>query len=186
LASGSGLLDASVGERAGEDGDDIVVVHVGVEELLGKTGREKVEVMEPRFPSFFDAGAGSENRFVSRLDGCLAGLASSFARTSIPGAGLAMAIFSPSMFMFVFGAAPLAKGTGFLRIDLALKSISYISSCSKNETGKVGGEGEVTRITGKRESLLPFGHPDRVEEGLRIKLLIGIRRLRHDGMVLQA
>ena len=100
------------------------MVHVGAEELLGKIGREKVEVMEPRFPSFFDAGAGSENRFVSRLEARLAGWASSFAGTSILGAGLAIAIFSPSMFMLVFGAG----GNGFLRIDSVLESISYVSS----------------------------------------------------------
>jgi hypothetical protein len=107
-------LDVEVGERVGEDGGDVVVVQVGAEEVLGKIGREKVEVIEPRFPSFFDAGAGSENLFVSRLDDRLASLASSFAGASVLGAGLAIAIFSPSTLMCVFGAVPLAKGTGFL------------------------------------------------------------------------
>jgi hypothetical protein len=154
----------------GRDGDGgvNVVVEVGGEELLRIFGREKVEVIEPCFPSFLDTGAGSDKRLVSFLDSRLAGFGTSFTGAFNFGAGLAIRIILLGTFILV------ASGTGFLRIDLILGSIFAII-LPKNECEMESREGEVTKITDKRDDhVLPLRHLDRREEGSRMMLLIGI------------
>jgi hypothetical protein len=96
------------------------MVEVGGEEFLRMFGREKVEVIEPRFPSFLDTGDGSDKRFVSLLVSRLAGSGSSFTGAFKLGAGLVRGTIS--LGIFVFGASD----TGILRINLILESISSI------------------------------------------------------------
>jgi len=117
----------------GEDGGAVgvavgiefgLLVGLGAEELLGKIGRENVEVIEVRFPSFFEIGVGTEKRFVSLLDARLVTLGVVSTGVSILGAGstdnflLGIAFLGICIFVSVLGENSIFASSGvFPEVD---------------------------------------------------------------------